>query len=65
MALPKNCSTSPKQSSLIERANSCSGVLNISGVMWSGNLKAGIKTYNTQLIQLYTWTEITYNLAYW
>ena len=33
MALAKNCSTSPNRSNLMERANSCNGVLNISGVM--------------------------------
>ena len=38
MAFPRNCSTSPSSSSLIERASSCSGVLNISGVIWSGSL---------------------------
>ena len=37
-AFDKNCPTDPRRSSLMESANSCRGVLNISGVMYSSIL---------------------------
>ena len=37
-AFDKNCPTDPRRSNLMESANSCRGVLNISGVMYSSIL---------------------------